>query len=241
MLGALALGRRLGLRFRAADPGGKEGGATIDGAMFGLLGLLLAFVFSGASSRLDARRALIVDEANAIGTAWSRLDLLAPAHQRDLRDHLRHYLDERLAAYRTLDGHPVAKDVFAAANALQGTIWTAAVAGVRASDAAPSASNLLLPALNAMFDISTARASAMNTHPPTIVYWMLLAIAWVASLFAGIGIGFAGARRRLHMVAFAVVISGTVFVTIDIEHPRHGFVRIDAHDQLLLDVRAAMK
>jgi hypothetical protein len=131
--------------------------------------------------------------------------------------------------------------LFASANALQTKIWTAAVVGVRDADAGPAAANLLLSALNEMFDVSTARLNALATHPPAIVYWMLLVIASVAALFAGLAIGQAGARRRLHSVAFAVGIAGTVFVTIDIEYPRQGFVRIDAHDQLLLDARAAMK
>jgi len=79
-LGMLALheiGRRLGLRRIERDPEGASAGAgVIDGAVFGLLGLLVAFTFSGAAARFDGRRHLVVEEANAIGTAWLRLDLL---------------------------------------------------------------------------------------------------------------------------------------------------------------------
>ena len=73
----LSTGRRLGTRRLALDPeGARAGASTVDGAVFGMLGLLIAFTFSGASTRFEARRELVVEEANAIGTAWLRLDLL---------------------------------------------------------------------------------------------------------------------------------------------------------------------
>jgi len=53
-----------------------EGIGAMEGAVFALLGLL-GFSYSGATSRLEARRNLIVQEANAIGTAYLRIDLAA--------------------------------------------------------------------------------------------------------------------------------------------------------------------
>ena len=88
MLACLEIGRRLGQYFRARnDSGTSEGVATIDAALFALLGLLIAFTFSGAATRFEARRELIRDEANAIGTAYLRIDLLTPAAQPALRPH----------------------------------------------------------------------------------------------------------------------------------------------------------
>ena len=96
-------GHRLGLRHLRRDPEGEAPAAgVVDGAVFALLGLLIAFTFSGAASRFDDRRNLIVQEANAVGTAYLRLDLLPTAAQPDLRDAFRRYLDTRLAAYRAL-------------------------------------------------------------------------------------------------------------------------------------------
>src|SRR5262245_11147995 len=103
MLGALEMGRRIGVRTAARDPeGAKAGSGVIDGAVFGLLGLLIAFTFSGAAARFDARRAMIVEEANSIGTAWLRLDLLPGAVQPPLREKFRQYLDARLSAFRKI-------------------------------------------------------------------------------------------------------------------------------------------
>ena len=92
------LGRRLGCRHLAGDPeGARKGLGAVEGAVFGLMGLLLAFTFSGAASRLEGRRQLIAQEVNAIGTAYLRIDLLGPSVQAPLREAFRQYLDARLA------------------------------------------------------------------------------------------------------------------------------------------------
>src|SRR5262249_8868795 len=77
MLLFLEIGRRVAIRRLKKDTGtAGEGVGAVDGAVFALLGLLLAFTFSGASSRFDTRRQLIVEETNDIGTAYLRIDLL---------------------------------------------------------------------------------------------------------------------------------------------------------------------
>lgn len=128
-LALLALGRRIGARRLAADPdGGSAGHSAVETAVFGLLGLLLAFTFSGAMKRFDDRRQLIGDEATAIATAYWQADLLQPAARTQLRDKLREYLDARLRASR----HPrlieggqevLTSDVVKRTEALQAQIW----------------------------------------------------------------------------------------------------------------------
>src|SRR6266487_5026057 len=89
MLLFLELGRRIGIRRRQEDSGTTgEGVGAVDGAVFALLGLLIAFTFSGAASRFDTRRQLIIEETNDIGTAYLRLDLLPAEAQPGLREKL---------------------------------------------------------------------------------------------------------------------------------------------------------
>src|SRR5580698_4811372 len=97
MLALMEMGRRIGIRRRKWDTTSANAGlSTIDGAVFGLMGLLIAFTFSGAASRFDTRRQLIGQEANAIGTAYLRIDLLPATAQPTLRDDFRNYVDARL-------------------------------------------------------------------------------------------------------------------------------------------------
>jgi hypothetical protein len=240
MLLMLEIGRRLGLRRIARDPEAEQTGfAAIEGAVFGLLGLLIAFTFSGAAARFEARRQLIVEEANAIGTAYSRLDLLPSAAQPPLRDLFRQYADSRLEVYRLLPDAEAAMAELARSTTLQAEIWKQSVAACRAQNQS-STTMLLVPALNSMMDITTTRTMAARTHPPLVIFAMLAVLALVSSLLAGHGM--AGSKRRswLHLLGFAVILALTVYVIIDIEYPRRGLIRIDSFDQVLRDVRQSM-
>ena len=236
MLALLEIGRRAGLR-RTADEGERGGTGVVEGAVFALLGLLVAFTFSGAASRFDDRRKLITEEANAIGTAWLRLDLLSPAAQTDIRASFRGYLDARLAGYRVLPDIAASSAEFARASRLQQEIWAKAVAAAAGSQ---PATMLLLPALNDMFDITTTRAMAMRTHPPPVIFWLLAALALVSALLAGYAMA-GRARNWIHMVAFAFTLASAVYVIIDMEYPRAGLIRVDAFDQVLIDLRQSMQ
>lgn len=242
MLACLELGRRLGVRHRARNAEDAPAGTgAVDGAVFALLGLLIAFTFSGAASRFDDRRSLIVQETNDIGTAYLRLDLVAPDAQPALRSLFRDYVDARLETYRLLHDVDAAKAEAARASALAGRIWTQAIAATAAEGAKPGAPMLLLPALNQMFDIATTRVLAMQMHPPAVIFLLLFGLALAGALLAGYGMAAGRARPWLHMVVFAAVTALAVYVIVDIEYPRLGLIRVDAFDQALVDLRAGMK
>ena len=161
-LGCLEAGYRWGRRSIAKAPElAHEGIGAIEAAVFALLGLLLGFSFAGATSRLDTRRQLIVDEANAIGTAYLRLDLLPSSNQPEIRQLFRQYLDARLSAYDQLpDPNSTAQELVRAAQ-VQQEIWSRAVT-VSREDPSKESARLLLPAINEMIDITTARTSALQ-------------------------------------------------------------------------------
>ena len=241
MLFFLGIGRRIGIRRMKEDTeAGAEGVGAVDGAVFALLGLLIAFTFSGASSRFDTRRQLIVEETNDIGTAYLRLDLLPAGAQPSLRESFRRYLDTRIEVYRKLPDIAAARESLARANELQPQIWRQAVAASQAKGAPPAAPILLLPALNAMIDITTTRTMATLMHPPLVVFVMLFGLALAASLLAGYGMTGSRARSWFHMLGFALVMTVAVFVILDIEYPRAGLIRVDAFDQALIDLRESM-
>jgi len=240
LLALLALGRRLARRRACDDPGATPGvGVGVaDGAVFALIGLLIAFSFSGAATRFDQRRELIVAEANAVGTAWLRLDLLDAASRAALREDFRRYVDARLAAYRAAADERAALALLDAAGKVQGEIWTRAVA---ASEGSQSARMLLLPALNEMFDIATARTNATRTHPPPVILGLLVAFPLLGALLAGYGMVGLDRRTWLHAIVLAGTAALAVYVILDLEYPRTGLIVVEEFDRVLIELRKTME
>jgi CDP-diglyceride synthetase len=242
MVVALEIGRRIGIRRVRKDPeAAREGFGASEGAIFALLGLLIAFTFSGAAERFDGRRRLIIEETNAIGTAYLRVDLVAPDLQPALRDEFRRYLAARLDVYRKAPDMAAVDAALAEADRLQRNIWERAIAATRAPGSHPQAAVLLLPALNAMIDITTTRTMATHFHPPVIIYILLILLALVSALLAGEAMATAKTRSWVHVVAFAAAMAISLYVILEIEYPRLGLIRVDSFDQTLLDLHQLMK
>jgi hypothetical protein len=233
----IGFGRRIGAR-RLAEEGesSAKGVGAVESAVFALFGLVLAFLFSGALARFDARRSLVVEEANDIGTAWLRVDLLPKDVQPHMRDLFRGYLDSRIATYQKLPDLDAALREITRSGDFQKQIWNLAVDS-SPNAGAPPATMLLLPALNAMFDITTTRTEAVKVHPPAVIFVMLGVLSLACSLFAGYDMANRVKCHSLHTFAFALVVSITVYVIIDLEFPRLGLIRMTDSDELLVSLR----
>ena len=237
-LGLLIYGRRLGRRAAADSEDSQSANVAVEGAVFGLMGLLIAFTFSGAASRFETRRAQLVEEANCIGTAWLRVDLMPPDVQPALREQLRQYTDARMEAFNKIPDIDAAKDALNRANVLQNKIWKAAIAERR--DDAASGQRLLLPALNEMFDMATTRTITAQLHPPPIIYGMLAILVMAGATLTGYDMGAGKSSRWFHALAFVVVISLAIYVILDFEFPRIGLIRIRGLDQVFVELRQSM-
>jgi hypothetical protein len=228
------IGRRIGKWRRQGLAEPLPGTAAVDAAIFALFGLLLAFAFSSAAARFDHRRDMIVAEANDIGTAYLRIDLAPEAAQPGLRDAFRRYVDSRVNAYRRGIDFEDFKAGLEASEEIQKEIWSLAVAAGRMPEAHPGLNMLLLPALNQMIDITTTRAMATVSHPPAIIYVLLFALALICSVIAGHGMAAARSRNWFHMIGFAAILTITLYVIVDLEFPRLGFIQVGDFDRLLL-------
>jgi CDP-diglyceride synthetase len=241
MVVMLEIGRRIGVRRLAADPeGAKSGTGAIDGAVFALLGLLIAFTFSGATSRFDERRNLIIEETNDVGTAYLRLDLLPASTQPALRELFRAYLDARLETYQKMPDMHAAKVFFDRSIELQQEIWRQAVAAAGMKEAPLAANTLLLPALNEMFDITNTRLMVMKKHPPLVIFVLLFTMALISALLAGFGMAHGKSRSWVHIIGFTLTMALAVNIIINIEYPRRGLIRLDSFDQSLWELRQSM-
>ena len=238
LLGTMALGRRQG-RLAARDAeGGSKGLGGAEGAVYGLLGLLIAFSFSGAATRLDKRRSFIVDEANAIGTAYLRLDLLPPEAQPPLREAFRAYVDSRIGAYRKLPDVEAAQAELDRSVVLQRELWKQAVA-IGRLPGSPNPLFLLSP-LNQMFDLANSRSAQIHSHPPFAIFAMLVTLALVSSFLVGFGMASNKGRSRVHAVAYAAVLSMVIYLIVDLEFPRLGLIRINGVDGVMVEMRQRM-
>jgi hypothetical protein len=228
MLALLETGRRVGVYCRQKDSQAEYGNlGIIEGAMFALFGLVIAFTFSGAVSRFNEKRMLIAEEVNGIETAYLRLNLISQDAQPGLRQLFRQYVDSRAETYRRLPNMEAA-DVRAIGASLL-------------PRSHPDAARLLLPALNNMIDIATKRTMSLRIHPPGIIYALLLGLSLICSLLAGYRMSFGQRRSWLHILSFAFMTVITVYVILDIEYPRAGLIRMEAPDQLLLNIRDRMR
>jgi len=235
------VGRRFGLAQIARDQELTKGAGAAEAAVLGLLGLLFAFTFSGAASRFETRRDLVVQEANAIGTAYLRIDLLPREFQPEMRDLFRRYLDGRLALYRDWRDPVVMNETIAKNAALQTLMWSNAVAAGQAQGASAQATMLMLPALNELIDVTATRSMATLNHQPLVVLLLLGGLSLVGAALVGYGTAAGKGRTRFHSGVYAAILSLTVYVIVDLEYPRIGLVRVDAADQVLLELRQSME
>lgn len=241
ILASLEAGYRIGCNKSNKTPEHAfEGNGAMEAAIFSLLGLLLAFSFSGATARFDARRQLIVQEANTIGTAYQRLDLLPAADQPALRQLFREYLDARLQGFQKILDRPAADQEFTRAAQIEQQIWSQAIAAGR-TDPSQNVARLLLPSLNQMTDVASQRAVALETYMPELIFWLLVCVTLMSGVLAGYAMARRARRSWLHMVLFSAIISVTISVMFDFNYPRYGLIRVDAADNVLLQLRETMR
>lgn len=243
MLVCLEIGRRIRVSSfikKNALPAAKGGSGPVETVIFALLGLLIAFTFTGAGTRFEARRQLITIEANAIGTAYLRIDLLPKEVQPGIRSLFKQYTIVRANIYKNINDVADTKAKSDTSANLQKQIWNIAVPACKKAEAPGDCIKLMLPALNDMFDITTTQLMARQNHPPTIIYIMLIALSLFSALLVGYDLPRSNRRNLLYMLSYAIIISLVLYLIIDLEVPRLGLITIHQADQVLLDLGSSM-
>jgi hypothetical protein len=200
--------------------------AAIQAAVLGLLGLLLAFSFSFAEARFDARKQVLVEEANAIGTAYLRASLLEDPDRAVVESTLRSYLDARLAFYRTSYDDAVGlASARERARALELAAWARVAALGRAQPRATTVA-LLLHALNAVIDLHAKQDMAFAYRVPGSIIFLLFALSILSMGVVGYGNGATQRRQRRLTLALILVSALVLYVIMDLDRPRRGFIRV---------------
>jgi hypothetical protein len=224
MMAGLEVGYRFGRRRFEQDANARASSAVsaVQGAILGLLGLLLAFSFAAAATRFLERQDLIVAEANAIGTAALRAELLDEPYHVGLYSALTHYTERRLEMSARLRVG-ILPDDLAEIERLHGRIWSTARAGVLAK---PVAMLAVLGPVNELIDLHATRMAASRKHLPIPVLSLLLACSALAIAVTGYGSGIGDNRRSPLGFALALLITVALLITIDLDYPRMGLLQL---------------
>jgi hypothetical protein len=236
VLGFVAIGYLAGRVLRTQAETLREPVGIVQGAFFALVGLVLAFGLTLALGRYDARRAAVVDDANAVGTTYLRAQTLAePTRSRSL-ELLRRYTDESLELSHSVPTTVKFTQTVAAEDALQRQLWK--LAGNALSGAPQdSAPRLYVETLNQMIDQQTVRVAALNNRIPNAV----LALEVFGAAFA---FGLLALYTAMHgRGATTVVLAGALvtlllLVIFDLDRPTRGLIRVP--DAPLVALRASM-
>lgn len=220
LVGAFELGFRVGRRRETTAEAGSLG--TVQGAILGLLALLLGFSYSGAASRFLDRQLLIVQEANAIGTAALRADLLEEPHRTRLKERLRDYSLARVEMHGEFDSPPDSP-LRRKVEQLQQELFTAAADGIRST---PVLGGPVLNPVNELIDLHTTRLAAQRRHLPLPIFALLILCAAVSLAGVGYGNGPLGRREPLSY-GLVFLVAATLWITFDLDFPRIGLIRID--------------
>jgi hypothetical protein len=234
LVGFYYLGYRLNLAKRLTEDHENKGLSTINGALLGLLALLLGFTFSMSNSRFDNRRSILIEEANAIGTVILRTDVYPDSMRQLLRGHLKEYVEARIAFFEAGMDKEKIWEQHILSGKISSKIWEVAANHAQV-DNVPARTSQLLVALNEMIDLTTTRrAVGEATIPDSIMYFL-----FVLCLGTSFLLGYANKDKCdwVVIIGFSLMLSATVFTIIDLDRPRSGLIKMDSFNQKIVELR----
>jgi len=234
VLFSIEAGYRLGIlrRNRSDDEKDAPVGAMV-GATLGLLAFMLAFTFGMAAARFDARRQVLLDEANAIGTTYLRAGML-PGRREDIRGLLRDYVNTRLETVRSGN----VKEGIRQSEDLQGQLWAHAVA-IGESHPDSIVVGLFIQSLNEVIDLHTKRVTAgLRNRIPGAIWGALLSIAVLSFAAMGYHAGLSRTSRSFAELAVAFTFSAVIALVADLDRPQEGVLKVS--QQAMVDLQQSM-
>ena len=237
VVGTATLAGHAGRRYLREHSGTlREPFGVLQGALLGVVGLILAFGLSLAVGRYEARRAATIAEANAIGTTYLRAQLIAePARSRSL-DLLRRYTSLAVSVTHEVPGHAGMRRTTGAEELIQRRLWRLAGQAVGGAPAA-TAPRVYVDSLNPMIDQQAVRVSSLNNRVPSAVLWLELIGAAAALGLLAMHISLLG-RGLVPMLVAAGLVTLLLLVTFDLDRPTRGLIKVPSTS--LEEVRASM-
>lgn len=234
MLLFIYIGSKVG-KIRSKNTALKESNTSVN-YLSGLLFFLLAFTFGMGGSRFDARRAVIIEEANAIGTALLRADLYAPEDRALFRKDFQNYVEARILYYQYGMDLDKVLEADHLSQTISAKIWKHAM-DLSADPKNEIATRLMIPALNDVIDVTTTRFYGELARVPESIVWMLLVLACINAFYIGYSSVMKGHTDWLVEIGFCLLVSVVIFFTLDVDRPRRGFVTLDTPNKAIIDLR----
>ncbi len=202
--------------------------------ILGMLAFVLAFSFAMSSSQHRARRALVLDEANTVGTAYLRADLLKEPYKSNIKKLLKEYVDVRIkGANRENFVKAVQRSV-----ELHELLWH------QVSEAAqkdPSKCTLLVvKSINNVIDMHSKRiAAALRSRIPTSIFIALLAISALTMITMGVQAGLAESRKLIAVIPLILAFAVLTALVVDLDRPQRGIIKVS--QQEMIDIKKSME
>lgn len=230
------MGYLLGRRY-FRDKGEFEHSSFIPSTILGLLALLLGFTFSMSVDRYNKRSEIVAKEANAIGTAYLRTDLLPEPSRRKAREVLREYVSLRIETYNVGYDKEKILELRGQSKNLQDFLW-GDIRTLAAKDRTPIM-GLYIAAMNDVIDISSERHFVTDNQVPEIVYLIIFVVTFLGVTSLGFIDGTSGKKSRFGIFMLSLLFSLVIALIQDLDRPRRGIIRIS--QQSLLDLQSSMK
>jgi hypothetical protein len=237
VLGTTAIGLVLGRYLRHRSEHLREPVGVLQAALLGLVGLVLAFGLALAVGRYEARRAAVVDEANAIGTTYLRAPTLSEPIRTQSLERIVRYTDTTIALSNSIPESAKADAAIAAGQRLQRELWGLAGQAL-AEKPVDSAPRLYVETLNNMIDMQTVRVAGLNNRVPSAVLAVEVGGAVVALALLAFYLSILGRGVGTVLLA-AGLITLLLLVTFDLDRPTRGLIKVP--DAPLVNLRASME
>lgn len=200
---------------------------SIQASILGLLALLLGFTFSMAMQRFDNRNMALIDEANAIGTAILRIQLLPDKYKTEAGDHFRNYVKLRVDVGKVdLTKQAERKAYNKQIVDIQNRLWGLAISATN-EDPRPVTTGAFVKSLNDVIDSQGKRNALLQMHVPEIVIVLLFVVFISSGGILGYSGGLSGKRVFAPVVLVSLLITLVVFIIIDLDRPKRGLIQVN--------------
>ena len=224
-------GFRLGRWWQNREPGEQEGPTgVLVGSILALLAFLLAVTMGMASDRFDARRAIVLDEANAIGTTYLRAGYLPEPASSQIRELLRQYVPLRI---RTSSSDDLQGDI-QKSQAILNQLWTIAEGVAKTTNQGDLVSTFI-ESLNDTIDLHETRVTAASARVPETVVLLLIIGSALTLGMVGFSAGLTRRRSLLSAAVLIIALGAVITIVVDLDRPREGFIQVS--QQPLIDVQ----